>query len=181
MKNKLIIGILLVSSAFVSCKNEKADAKDSKEIAKIEEDKSFNVIFDMIVEKDDNFQIYYNEDGSEVFPADKYVDVAVKGKPGPQEIVFKLPEDAFPESLRFDIGGNKEQSEMKILNFKMKYYDKTFEAKDTLFIYYFGYNDQIDYIRDKAIAKAKPIANQIYDPIFIAKPSLKDQLKKMVK
>ena len=87
--------------AFYSCKDNK------KEEVKV--DKNFKVAFNAIVTKDDNFQIYYNEDGSIAFEADKYIDVAVKGKNEPQEIVFDLPEDVIPQAFRFDIGSNKEQ------------------------------------------------------------------------
>lgn len=175
MKQFFLTVAALASISLVSCKNEKTTENDAPK-----EDKSFNVIMNAVVQKDDNFQIYYNEDGSDNYPADKYVDVAVKGNPVSQEITFKLPEDALPSSLRFDMGSNKEQGEVKILDFKMKYLDKQFEAKDTLFIYYFGNNNQIEYIRDKAIAKPKPIPNEIYDPIFTATESLKAEIKKMV-
>lgn len=176
MKQFFFSGVLVLLVSLASCKNDK-----TIETPKAEEDKSFNVILDLVVQKDDNFQIYYNEDGSDLYPADKYVDVAVKGKNEPQEIIFKLPEDAAPSSLRFDLGGNKEQKEVKILNFRMKYFDKKFEAKDTLFIYYFGNNNQVEYIRDKAIAKPKPIEGEPYDPIFTATESLKTEISKMVK
>lgn len=176
MKNKFLTAILIASVTLISCKNEKA-----KEEVKIEEDKSFNVSMNLIVPKDDNFQIYYNEDGSDLFTAEKYVDVAVKGSDNPQEIVFKLPEEAMPTSLRFDLGSNKEQGEVKINDFKMKYFDKQFIAKDTLFVYYFGNNPQIEYIRDKAIAKPKAIANETYDPIFTGTEMLKKEIQKLTK
>lgn len=159
--------------AFYSCKDNK------KEEVKV--DKNFKVAFNAIVTKDDNFQIYYNEDGSIAFEADKYIDVAVKGKNEPQEIVFDLPEDVIPQAFRFDIGSNKEQKGVKFLNFKMKYFDKEFQAKDTLFIYYFGNNEQIDYDRKNAIATPKIIEGQLYDPIFMSKSSLKDEINKMIK
>lgn len=180
MKNKLTTAIFILSAVFAisSCKNDKAA---DKEAAEPKEDKLFTVTMNLVVPKDDHFQLYYNEDGSDLYTPDKFVDVEVKGSNNPQDVTFKLPEDSFPASFRFDLGSNKEQGEVKINEFRMKYLDKNFSAKDTLFIYYFGYNQQIDYNRAKAIAKPKPIANEIYDPIFGGTEMLKAEIKKMVK
>ena len=176
MKYKTLIAFFIVALTLISCKDEKAKEEP---VAKV--DNAFIITFNLIVKKDDNFQIYYNEDGSDSFPPENYIDVAVKGSDNPQEIIFKLPEDALPASLRFDLGSNKEQGEIKINDFKMKYLDKVFFAKDISFINYFWSNDQIDYIKDKAIAKQKPIDNQPYDPIFIGTELLKIELKKITK
>jgi hypothetical protein len=179
MKNKILLVITALSLLTISsCKDDKKES--DKKVNKVE-DKSFNIIMDVVVTKDDNFQIYYNEDGSDNYTGDKYVNVDVKGKPESQEIVFKLPEDAMPASLRFDVGSNKEQGEIKINAFKMKYFDKVFEAKDTLFFQYFGNNTSIKYIREKAIAV--PLVNNPtgYDPIFSGTENLKNELKKLTK
>jgi hypothetical protein len=163
---------------FSSCKK---DNNQINEIPEPVEDKSFRVTMNLVVQKDDNFQIYYNEDGSDIYTPDKYIDVPVKGNTQAQDIIFKLPEDALPTSLRFDLGSNKEQGAVKINDFRMKYFDKTFVAKDTLFIYYFGHNQQVEYDRGKAIAKPKIISNETYDPIFTGTELLKEEIKKMVK
>lgn len=178
MRTKLFSSILIVSSLlFVNCKGENKEEKE----AKPEQDRSFKVTMNMVVPKDDNFQIYFNEDGSDNYPAEQYVNVAVKGKPEMQDIVFKLPEDRLPASLRFDIGSNKEQGEIKILNFKMDYVGQHFEAKDTLFFHYFGNNTSIKYVRDKAIAIPLPNNPSGYDPIFSGTENLKAELKKLTR
>ena len=178
MTTKLNLVLLLLLTVLISCKNDKSEIN---QVQQVEVNKSFNVLMNMIVKEDDNFQIYYNEDGSDVFEGENYVSVDVKGKEEPQEIVFKLPEEALPASLRFDMGSNKNQKEVKIIDFKMKYFEKSFEAKDTLFVYYFGNNNQIDYIRDKAIAIPKPIASETYDPIFTGTEMLKQEIDKLIK
>lgn len=179
MKNRILLVIATISLLTISsCKDEKKES--DKNVDKVV-DKSFNIIMDLVVTKDDNFQIYYNEDGSDNYTGDKYVNVDVKGKAESQEIVFKLPEDALPASLRFDLGSNKEQGEIKINAFKMKYFEKVFEAKDTLFFQYFGNNTSIKYIREKAVAV--PLINNPtgYDPIFSGTENLKNELKKLTK
>ena len=179
MKNKIKNLIVVVTLVFVSCKND--SKTNSAEAPKEEVNKSFNVIVDMVVKKDDNFQIYYNEDGSQAFTADKLINVDVKGSDTPQEITFKLPKDVLPTNLRFDLGSNKMQDEIKMVNFRMKYLDKTFEAKDSILDFYFGYNAQIKYDKKTSIAKINAPTGELYDPIFIAKSNLQEELKKMVK
>jgi hypothetical protein len=176
MKNKTLIAVFIAALTLISCKEEKAKEAPVEKV-----DNTFYITFNLVVPKDDNFQVYYNEDGSDSFPPENYVDLAIKGSEKPQEIVFKLPENALPASLRFDLGNNKEQGEIKINDFKMKYLDKVFLAKDVSFINYFWSNEQIEYIKDKAIAKSKPIDNQPYDPIFIATELLKIELKKITR
>ncbi len=182
MKSKVFISIftIFVLLFVSSCKKENSI---EGEVKKPKEDKSFNVTMNLVVPKDDNFQIYFNEDGTDIFAPEKYVDVQVKGSAMAQDIVFKLPEDVVPTSFRFDLGSNKEQGEVKINNFRMKYFEKEFVAKDTLFIYYFGYNEQIDYNRKEAIAKPKILSNKVYvyDPIFIGSEMLKTEIKKIVR
>lgn len=177
MKNKFSVLLLAITMSIVSCKNEKTT---DKETVKVEQDNSFKVVMDLIVEQDDSFQIYYNEDGTNDFSPENYVNVDIKGKPEHQEIVFKLPEDVLPKQLRFDIGSNKEQKEMKIIAFKMEYLDKKFEAKDTLFWNYFGNNTSIKYIREKAIVVPLPNNTEGYDPIFGGTETLSQELTKMV-
>jgi hypothetical protein len=178
MKNKLLLVFFAIMLSLTSCKNNKTEVSTEPEI---KENKSFIVSMNLVVTKDDNFQIYYNEDGSDVFTAGKYVDVAVKGNVNSQDIIFKLPEDILPTSLRFDLGGNKEQGEVKINDFKLNYSDKTFVAKDTLFVYYFVKNTQVDYDRKLAIAKPKVSSNEIYDPIFTGTNLLKEEIHKLTK
>ncbi len=177
MKIKTKFLLIVVVVCILSCKNDtKTDTP-----TKLEVDKSFNVIVDMIVKKDDSFQIYYNEDGSQVFAPEKFINVDVKGSNASQEVKFKLPQDVIPANIRFDLGGNKLQNEIKMVNFRMKYYDKTFEAKDSILEFYFGYNTQIKYDKKTSLAKIKPQNGEVYDPIFIAKTNLQEELKKLIK
>ena len=179
MKNKLLLLLVLFNLIVISCKKETKN--EATQTPKIEENKSFNVTMNLVVTVDDNFQIYYIEDDSNIFTPDKYIDVSIKGKNTPQEINFKLPEDVVPTNLRFDLGTNKQQKEVKIIDFKLKYYDKSFVSKDTMFVYYFWNNDQIIYDRKKATATPKISTNGNYDPIFVATDMLKKEILKLTK
>lgn len=173
MKSKILLFVLL-SLSVLSCKN-----KEEQEPKQEEENNAFTITVDMIVKKDDSFQIYYMEDVNAPVDPKKYVDVAVKGSDVSQSLVFKLPEDVIPANIRFDLGGNESQDPIKINSFKMNYYDKKFEAKNGDVDFFFGYNPQISFDKTTATATIKKLPNEPYDPIFIAKTSLQDELKKM--
>ncbi|NMH28389.1 hypothetical protein [Flavobacterium silvaticum] len=173
MKSKILLFVLL-SLSVISCKN-----KEEQQEPKQEENNAFTITVDMIVKKDDSFQIYYMEDVNAPVDPKNYVDVAVKGSDASQAVVFKLPEDVVPANIRFDLGGNENQDPIKINSFKMNYFDKSFEAKNGDIDFFFGYNPQITFDKATATATIKKLPNEPYDPIFIAKTSLQDELKKM--
>ena len=175
MKNKIIV--LLLSISALSCKNKEEVQQPIVE----KKDNSFTITVDMIVKKDDSFQIYYMEDVNEGVNPKNYVDVAVKGSDKSQEVVFKLPEDVVPANIRFDLGGNKEQEPIKINSFKMSYFDKKFEAKNEAFDFFFGYNTQVTFDKTTSTATMKTSGSEDYDPICIAKPSLHDEFTKLIK
>jgi hypothetical protein len=178
MKTKFTLVLLLSLSFFTSCKN------DEKKIDEVKKEDSKNVItisFNAVVKKDDGFQIFYTEDGSENFTGDQSVLVAVKGSEQPQDIVFELPQNVFPKMIRFDLGGNKNQDEVAFNNFRINYLDKNFTAKGNQLSNYFYENKQILVNKEKGTAKPVPTEGQEYDPIFMATQALKDELAKIVK
>lgn len=178
MRNKSLITILIgICIFFINCKGDNSEKQQTVP----EIDKSFKITMNLTVLKDDNFQIFYNEDGSDVYTQDKMVNVPVKGNPNPQEVVFKLPEDSLPASLRFDIGANKEQKDVTISKFTMEYFGKNFTANGSTFFVYFGNNTSIRYDREKGIATPLPNNPEGYDPIFTATEYLKKELKKLTR
>ncbi len=178
MRNKFLLAILIGFSALlINCKGEN---KEEKQVTP-EIDNSFKITMNLVVPKDDDFQFFYNEDGSDIYTADKCVTVSVKGSPDSQDVVFKLPQDVIPESLRFDIGSNKEQGDVKINKFTMEYMSKKFSANGDLFYFYLGNNSSIKYDREKGIATPLPNNPEGYDPIFTATEYLKAELKKLTR
>lgn len=175
MKNQIFITTLALIS-LSSCKNDKSEVTEP--IASVE---TFKVGIDLVIKKDDSLQLYYKEESMTDWVFDKCVTKTVKGSENSQEVIFDLPEDVLPSELRFDMGTNKNQEEVQIKNFRMKYFDKSFEAKDTLFFQYFYPNEQIDYNRDKATAKPIVKAGTIYDPMFVSRQVLTTQINKLIK
>ena len=142
MRTKVIIAVVLLSILSISCKNEKSVDQLPVVEEKLPESK-VNVTVDMVVPVDDSFQLFYTEDNTLNFSEEKCVRVNVQGKEKSQKIVFELPDDVAFTFMRFDVGENKQQKEMKIENFVIKYYDRKFEAKGNLFFQYFSPNNQL--------------------------------------
>lgn len=182
MKIKFIIPVLFLSVALFSCKDDK---KTEEVTAPKEEvkDNSFKVTFDLIAKKDDNFHLYYTEDETINFNEKQSVWVPIKGRETEQEVVFKLPENSAPTHLRVDFGYgvNKEQKEIVLKKFKMNYYDKSFEAKDSLIFNYF-YPNKDNTILDNKLATLRRIKeDQSTAPSIYPHIPLTDELNKMVR
>jgi hypothetical protein len=182
MRTKLIFASLILLLAFTSCKKE--DNKNEVKPIEVETNKNnFQVTLTATVKADDNFQLYYSQDEYAVpYKEENSVWVAVKEQDNPQDIVFNLPEDVIPSYIRIDFGTNEQQKEIIVKNFKMKYYSKSFEAKDSLFFNYFIPNDCIKLV-DKKNSTIQNIKSQegTYDPLFYSEKALYDQIQLIVK
>jgi len=172
--NKCIffLGLLLV---FVSCKDEVKEPIDKPEAAK----ESFEVALDAVIKKDDSLQIFYCENGEINYDGVKMVWAKVKGSETLQTVKFKFPEDAVPTKMRLDISTNKDQSPIEFKKFSMKYYDKAYEIKDTMFFQYFIPSHQIEWNRKQAIATFKIKDGEFFDPQFGSRTNIEEELTKM--
>ncbi|MDX6190460.1 hypothetical protein SGQ83_13950 [Flavobacterium sp. Fl-318] len=182
MRTKLIFTSLILALTFISCKKEVS--KEEIKPIEVETNKNnFQVTLTAIVKTDDNFQLYYSQDEYDVpYKEENSVWVAVKANDNPQDIVFNLPENVIPNYIRIDFGTNEAQKEVTVKNFKMKYFSKSFEAKDSLFFNYFIPNDCVK-ILDKKNSVVQNIKSQkgIYDPLFYSEKALYDQIQLIVK
>jgi hypothetical protein len=178
MKSRNFFIIALLGLISFSCKNEDSKKKEI-EAKKVDPKELFKVSLDLIISKDDSLQIFYREAGMEDYDGSKTVFAAVKGSNLTQQVEFVLPENVLPSKLRIDLGNNKEQLPVEIKNFTMKYMDKIFQAKDTMFFQYFIPNDQIEWDRKKAVAKIKAKPNTFYDPGFLSRDVMDEELIKI--
>jgi hypothetical protein len=176
MNSKFILPYLLFTIVFVSCKKEKTDNQIESE----EKSKTFDVTLNMVVSQDDNFQIFYIDGSNQDFDENKSLWVSVKGSSEPQDIIFNLPEDVIPSNIRLDLGNNENQSAMKFNSFKMSYYDKSYELKDTLILKNFVIGEQLNY--DKATSTLTPNKGKaiIYDPLLYPQSNLREEIEKIV-
>ncbi len=143
MKFKNIL--LLICIAFLSsCKNDNQKEKATEPDAAVVEDFIFKVKLGFVAAQNDNFHIYYTEDGSIDFNEEQSIWAEVKGSNQPQELVFNLPEGALPTNLRIDFGGgpNPEQTQIMLQKFGMEYHGKKFEVQGSDIFKFFYPNEQ---------------------------------------
>jgi hypothetical protein len=175
--------IVLIAVTLFSCKDNKKETNAEVNADEPKKENFFKVTFDVVVKKDDNFHLYYTEDGSINFNEKQSVWVPVKGSEKEQEVVFNLPEDAAPSNLRVDLGYgvNKEQSDIVLNKFKMDYFGKSFEAKDSL-IYNYFYENKDNTIIDKKTNTIKRLkVDQETAPSLYPHIPLAEEIAKMVK
>lgn len=167
----LFLSSLALCLFLVSCKDEKKVEKDEAPAAEVS--KSFKVTVNAIVEQNDIFQIFYNEDGSDAFVPEQSVAINIAGKPEAQDLVFELPEEAMPASLRFDIGANVDLKKVSFKSLNIQYMDKSITATANTFFNYFYPNPQVEVDKATGIATMKAPKGETYDPILGTTPELK--------
>lgn len=172
---KILLSAVVVLLVF-SCKDE----KKQDDLDKLPE--TFNVSFNLVVKKDDVFQLYFTQDGTLNFGDASSVKSVVKGSDLPQEILFKLPVDVLPTNIRLDFGDNKDQENVVVNSMKLKYFDKVFNANKNLVKNYFYMVDaQVKYDEKTSTVMIQKPANQVYDPIMWSNELLSVELTKLVK
>lgn len=178
MKAKFIAFFAVLAIALTGCKNEKS--VDNLEVVKPEVvDNTFKATFKVTVKKDDDFSLYYTEDGSINFslPA---VWVKVKGSDSPQDVVFTLPEDVIPTQLRFDPGMNQSQDDIVFQGFKLEYMGKTFEKSGAEVATYF-YPDATKCTFDPATGTVKAIGEKKYPSFYPSEAPMTKAIESIVK
>ncbi|MFN7044726.1 MAG: hypothetical protein ACK4M1_05980 [Flavobacterium sp.] len=176
---KLIFVCFILVTSLQSCKE---DIKEETNAKPQELKETFNVSFNLAIPKDDTFQLFFTEDGSLNFSDDKSVKIVVKGGETSQDLLFKLPEDVLPTNIRLDFGENPEQGSIKVNSMKFKYFDKTFEAKDSLVNkYFYLLESQVKYDASTSTILISKKEGELYDPLMWSNQLLSDEMVKMVK
>lgn len=179
MKTRIILSILLIAVFFTACKNDKStgspDGDKPEEAAAV-----FQVTLDVIVKKEDDFALFFTEDGSLNFTGVP-IWIPVKASDTPQKVVFNLPANTIPTNLRIDFGISKDQETMTINNYKMTYAGKSFETPGATFFKYFRPNEdctQIDRVKGLVIPVKKE--GKYFGPSFYPEVPLSDEIAKLV-
>ena len=155
MKTKSILLLFFSAVLFLSCKNDKTE--NNKEEAAAEATATgFKVTLNVVVKKDDDFSLFYSEDGSNDFSKIQPIWMKVRGSDIEQEVVYTLPADVLPTQFRLDLGLNKDQQDIEIKKFKMEYNGKSFEINGNQFYIYFD-PDLSKTIFDKATGVVKAV------------------------
>jgi hypothetical protein len=170
MRKLIIVAISLV--VLVSCKNETKQEKTT-----IDYSGNFTLTIDVLIEKNDVFQLFYNEDASDMFIDQNSKIIEVLGSSEFQTVSFEFPENAFPRALRFDISSNPEQDAVKFGNIKIKYFEKNIEINGSDFSKYFFPINQTVVDNTSGSYKLTKDEKVPYDPILLGTQDLKDLLK----
>lgn len=136
MKTKFIAILLLITTIF-SCKNDSNNEKSNVENNQTGVTKNVKITLNVVVKKDDNFQVYYTEKSSNDFNEKESVWVEVKGSENPQDVVFNIPEDVIPTMFRLDFGVNQKQEDIKLNGVNIEYLGKSFKTQIPLLANYF--------------------------------------------
>jgi hypothetical protein len=155
----------------------------SREMIKLAEAKeTFDVNFNLLIEKDDTFQLYYTEDGTLNFSDDKSIKSVVKGNTNAQDVLFKLPADVLPSNIRLDFGSNPEQGSVVVNSMKLKYLNNEFIAtKDLVTQYFYLLNEQVKYDPAKSSIIMFSKAGNVYDPLMWSNQLLSEEMIKLYK
>lgn len=123
MKTKILALLVLLTSLLVGCKEEKK-VDDLEIVQPIVVDEGFKVTLDVIAKVDDDFALYYTEDGTVNFFDTKPVWQGFKGNESVQQVTFNLPEDVIPTQLRLDFGMKQDQPNIKVEKITLQYKSK---------------------------------------------------------
>lgn len=176
-----IILVLIVVVNLVSCKTDKKEKRVETEEITNNKNEFFSAELSVVVLKDDNFTMYFTEDGSINFTGDNAVWSGVKGKNNSQNVKFILSGEKIPTNIRFDLGMNKDQQDVILESFKLDYYGKTFEAKGSDFLKYFIQNDSIKTEIDEVKGTIKFLRNSetYLTPFYYPHQLLLDEISKI--
>ena len=135
MKTKFITLLVVFTTLLIGCKNEKS--VDNLNVVTPELiDNTFKVTLNVIVKKNDDFSLFYTEDGSIDFKGNP-IWQNVKGSDNAQDVVFNLPENVIPTQLRLDFGMKKDQEDIILKSVKFEYLGKKFEVSGPNIAIYF--------------------------------------------
>ncbi len=181
MKTNKILLVLFLAMSMVACKNDSNKTPENAASENVTNTVKFTL--NAVVQQDDDFQIFYKDESvEEAAPFDEVNSVwsGVKGGTAPQDVIFNLPEDIFPSSIRVDFGHNKKQPEMTLNSFLVSFKDKSFEIKGADFFNYFTPDTTFVKV-DAASGKVTPILleNGLYDPQFISTEKFNTELAKI--
>ncbi len=175
MRNKVLIISMLLTTFFLSCKDEKKTESNTA----VKE--NFSVELDVIASKKDDFALYYTEDNTINFIGEKALWSGVKGGNVQEIIKFDLSEELVPTDIRLDFGLNKEQDLIELFSVKIVYYGREFIIKGSDFFTYFIEQDAFTTEIDPAKGSIKfiiPKGNH-QTPFYYPRQELLDAIKKL--
>lgn len=121
MRNRILATIILMSTIFIGCKNDKS--VDQLDVVTPEVvDNTFKVTVDVIVKKDDDFCFFYTDDSGPEFK--EPIWMGVKGSESAQKVVYAIPNENFPAEIRLDFGMKQDQEDVVLKSVLLEYNGK---------------------------------------------------------
>ncbi|MGC6431464.1 MAG: OstA-like protein [Jejuia sp.] len=139
------------------------------------------VILNVQVSAQDNFQIFYTFDDVKSFKEKHSIRKVVLNHENSVNLTFDFPENIIPENLRIDVGSNREQERLKINSIFINYKKHQIYIPGNTILDFFEpnrfliYNEELGSFRLKTI---KIKNTESYDPYFISTKKLIDLLSK---
>lgn len=171
MRNVLMLFLLFL---FCHCNETKTKLKDDYPDpfkvtvnSSIVGENRFKLIIDVVVLKNDKFQLYYKEYNIAEFSANKMTEVFVNGSTNSQKIIFSIPSNETPTHLRLDFGANYSQEVIKFNNMVLRYGNKEYEFDNEKFAQLFKSNKYTSFDEFSKKIKNKVISER-YDPHYIS-------------
>lgn len=185
MRTHIFVLATIFSIAFSSCKKDDSNKVSNTNESATEIKSNFTVEINAVTDKDDDLAVYYTEDGSTNFTAEKALWGSIKAGGKGEPLIFQFPNEIIPQALRLDFGikRKEQQGNVTLKSFKISCYNKNFEAKGSDFFTYFVKNDSIDTQIDATagtITFKQNLKNNAA-AFFYPGPALNSEIKKLTK
>lgn len=115
-----------ISISMYACGEGPKDRRTQIPVQQEAEMSGIGVYLNVVVPRDDVFEVYYFQQGQDGFSPGDYVSKNIKGSPMPQDVFFELPEGVYPERLRLDFGKREDQGPMKLASIGLFYNQKEY-------------------------------------------------------
>ncbi|WP_179337516.1 hypothetical protein [Winogradskyella ludwigii] len=171
MKRALIY-LLFAGTLFLfasSCGEEKKEKITGPII--IEDKDLFSLKLTAIVKEDDSFDVFYVQNENEKFTGKQIITTKVTGSDLEQDIYFKLPEGDYPYNLRLDLGVNKNQIDVTIIDLTMQYSDDKYKIIGKDLYKHFNFQDVLQMSPDST--KYKVSLKDKHDPFITGNDGFK--------
>ncbi|MFC3876185.1 hypothetical protein [Winogradskyella maritima] len=173
--------IFLVLTSCVNSKETKIDDTNNSEPTssekEISNDKNFEIEVKMRSYEDENITLFYTSSyPEEKFNGDKVISKNIDGRDSFQTIMFSLPENEIPFSIRLDFGNTvrKNIGDVDLEYIKMSYSGKAISIIQDSFPRYFQHNGFMKYTES---GYSRFVVDGNYDPFIISNDNLYNKIE----
>jgi hypothetical protein len=181
MKTRILVILIIAHITLVCCKNKSSDKTLEEPVIVNNSNNTYSVVLDVIVKKDDDFQIYYTDKTSADFNEKESVWVNVKGSESPQKVVFTFPENTLPTLFRLDFGLNNEQESIVLTSVEVNCFGNIFKTSGKEMSIYFRAIEDTEIDFEKGIIKPIVKDGKGIEPVLYPQEvPLEIELKKLI-